>query len=289
MASRGLPLAGACHADGVLRVRIEGGEPVKAARDTIGGERMDDRDDAFWAGYATWRCRSSTTRARCGGVGLRTARRLARCAARRLGRRTALAESDAAPTDVQRFAAQWAATRPASRRRRASRSSRCRRAAARTGSSRRSSTRMRSSIPAACAPTLTRTRSRPADANQSQRSKQGPRPGRRSGSDPARVRALRLCNATCPTWVLGNEPTAARAHLPDQAAARRRACGEHAQHLDRCLTCRNCETTCRPACAITRCSTSAARKPRARARDERAPAARGLRHVVPRPATFARC
>ncbi|MCM3373416.1 hypothetical protein M3640_22400, partial [Bacillus velezensis] len=46
----GLPLAGACHANGVLRVRIEGGDgSVKAARDMIGGDRMDDRGDAFWA------------------------------------------------------------------------------------------------------------------------------------------------------------------------------------------------------------------------------------------------
>ncbi|CAN0627801.1 glycolate dehydrogenase, putative FAD-binding subunit [Burkholderia multivorans] len=43
----GLPLAGACHADGVLRVRLEGGTgSVRTARGAIGGDEMDG---AFWA------------------------------------------------------------------------------------------------------------------------------------------------------------------------------------------------------------------------------------------------
>lgn len=42
----GMPLAGACHAGGILRLRLEGGTgSVRAARDAIGGEAMDD---AFW-------------------------------------------------------------------------------------------------------------------------------------------------------------------------------------------------------------------------------------------------
>lgn len=42
----GLPVGGACHADGVLQVRLEGGVGfVRAARETIGGA---DADEAFW-------------------------------------------------------------------------------------------------------------------------------------------------------------------------------------------------------------------------------------------------
>jgi glycolate oxidase FAD binding subunit len=42
----GLPVGGACHADGVLQVRLEGGVGfVRAARESIGGA---DADEAFW-------------------------------------------------------------------------------------------------------------------------------------------------------------------------------------------------------------------------------------------------
>ena len=42
----GLPVMGACHADGVLQLRLEGGVgSVRAARETIGGR---DADAAFW-------------------------------------------------------------------------------------------------------------------------------------------------------------------------------------------------------------------------------------------------
>jgi len=42
----GLPVTGACHADGVLQLRLEGGVgSVRAARDAIGGA---DADEAFW-------------------------------------------------------------------------------------------------------------------------------------------------------------------------------------------------------------------------------------------------
>ncbi|MEA3116902.1 MAG: glycolate oxidase binding subunit [Paraburkholderia sp.] len=43
----GVPLAGACHADGMLRLRLEGGEgSIRAARERLGGEVLDG---AFWA------------------------------------------------------------------------------------------------------------------------------------------------------------------------------------------------------------------------------------------------
>jgi glycolate oxidase FAD binding subunit len=42
----GVPLAGACHADGMLRLRLEGGEgSVRAARERLGGAVFDG---AFW-------------------------------------------------------------------------------------------------------------------------------------------------------------------------------------------------------------------------------------------------
>ncbi|AIO69904.1 MULTISPECIES: glycolate oxidase subunit GlcE [pseudomallei group] len=42
----GLPMTGACHANGVLHVRLEGGVgSVRAARETIGGQ---ETPDAFW-------------------------------------------------------------------------------------------------------------------------------------------------------------------------------------------------------------------------------------------------
>jgi glycolate oxidase FAD binding subunit len=62
----GMPLAGACHADGLLRVRLEGGErSVEAARERLGGEIGKQRggpadkwrngapDDSFWTALRT--------------------------------------------------------------------------------------------------------------------------------------------------------------------------------------------------------------------------------------------
>jgi glycolate oxidase iron-sulfur subunit len=56
-----------------------------------------------------------------------------------------------------------------------------------------------------------------------------------------------FCTATCPTYqLLGDELDGrARPHLPDEAGAGRREPTRKTQlHLDRCLTCRNCESTC---------------------------------------------
>ena len=68
------------------------------------------------------------------------------------------------------------------------------------------------------------------------------------GADVAEE-VLRTCvcgfNATCPTYqLLGDELDGPRGHLPDEADAGSAKLRQHAPHLDRCLTCRNCETTC---------------------------------------------
>ncbi|KWK31891.1 glycolate oxidase [Burkholderia stagnalis] len=104
----GLPLAGACHADGVLRVRIEGGTgSVNAARATIGG---DDTDDAFWARLRAFALpffddprplwRVSVPAAAPPGT-------LPGAALLDWGGAQRWLKSDAAPADVQRIAAQW--------------------------------------------------------------------------------------------------------------------------------------------------------------------------------------
>ncbi|CAB3754406.1 glycolate oxidase [Burkholderia sp. MSh2] len=107
----GLPLAGACHADGVLRVRIEGGEgSVKAAVATIGGDRMDGRDDAFWSRLRDlalpffddprplWRVSAPAAAPLDALPGAQLAD---------WGGAQRWLKSDAAPADVQRLAAQW--------------------------------------------------------------------------------------------------------------------------------------------------------------------------------------
>jgi glycolate oxidase iron-sulfur subunit len=56
-----------------------------------------------------------------------------------------------------------------------------------------------------------------------------------------------FCNATCPTYqILGDELDGPRGriYLIKQMLEGQRATGRTQQHLDRCLTCRNCETTC---------------------------------------------
>ena len=56
-----------------------------------------------------------------------------------------------------------------------------------------------------------------------------------------------FCTATCPTFqLLGDELDGpARPHLPHQTGARGASPRRATQlHLDRCLTCRNCESTC---------------------------------------------
>ena len=56
-----------------------------------------------------------------------------------------------------------------------------------------------------------------------------------------------FCNATCPTYrILGDELDGPRGriYLIKQVLEGRPATERTQQHLDRCLTCRNCETTC---------------------------------------------
>ncbi|MGN7982677.1 glycolate oxidase subunit GlcE [Burkholderia sp. 22313] len=107
----GLPLAGACHADGVLRVRLEGGEgSVKAARDTIGGERMDDRDDGFWARLRDLSLPFFDDPRPLWRVSVPAAAPLDALAGAQLvdwGGAQRWLKTDAAPADMQRFAAQW--------------------------------------------------------------------------------------------------------------------------------------------------------------------------------------
>ena len=82
---------------------------MKAARDTIGGERMDDRDDAFWGlrdaalpffddPRPLWRVSVPASAPRDALPGAQLVD---------WGGAQRWLKSDAAPADVQRFAAQW--------------------------------------------------------------------------------------------------------------------------------------------------------------------------------------
>ncbi len=56
-----------------------------------------------------------------------------------------------------------------------------------------------------------------------------------------------FCNATCPTYqLLGdeNDGPRGRIYLIKQLLEGKEATQSTQLHLDRCLTCRNCETTC---------------------------------------------
>src|SRR5215510_15861961 len=56
-----------------------------------------------------------------------------------------------------------------------------------------------------------------------------------------------FCTATCPTYqILGNELDGPRGriYLIKQLLEGEAATEKTQEHLDRCLTCRNCETTC---------------------------------------------
>ncbi|MGU7784168.1 glycolate oxidase subunit GlcE [Burkholderia sp. PU8-34] len=107
----GLPLAGACHADGVLRVRLEGGTgSVNAAHATIGGDEMDG---AFWTAlreYALpffddprplWRLSVPANAPLTPSAPLPGATLLDWGGAQRW------LKSDADPAELQRIAAQW--------------------------------------------------------------------------------------------------------------------------------------------------------------------------------------
>ncbi|WP_175803440.1 glycolate oxidase subunit GlcE [Burkholderia ambifaria] len=107
----GLPLAGACHANGVLRVRLEGGEgSVKAAHDTIGGENMDDRADGFWARLRDLSLPFFDDPRPLWRVSVPAAAPLDALPGALLidwGGAQRWLKCDAAPADMQRFAAQW--------------------------------------------------------------------------------------------------------------------------------------------------------------------------------------
>lgn len=100
-----------------------------------------------------------------------------------------------------------------------------------------------------------------------------------------------FCNATCPTYqLLGNELDGPRGriYLIKQMLEGEPVTDKTQLHLDRCLTCRNCETTCPSGVTyhalldIGRAELER-RVPRpARERMLR----NGLRHVIPRPAVF---
>jgi len=56
-----------------------------------------------------------------------------------------------------------------------------------------------------------------------------------------------FCTATCPTYqILGDELDSPRGriYLIKQVLEGKQVTRKTQQHLDRCLTCRNCETTC---------------------------------------------
>lgn len=100
-----------------------------------------------------------------------------------------------------------------------------------------------------------------------------------------------FCNATCPTYqVLGNELDGPRGriYLIKQVLEGEPVSATTQQHLDRCLSCRNCETTCPSGVRyhslldIGRAEVERRVERPARERLLRA----GLRHVVPRPRVF---
>jgi glycolate oxidase iron-sulfur subunit len=100
-----------------------------------------------------------------------------------------------------------------------------------------------------------------------------------------------FCNATCPTYqLLGSELDGPRGriYLIKQMLEGEPVTEKTQLHLDRCLTCRNCETTC-PSGVTYHALLDIGRAELER-RVQR-PAAermlrRGLRHVIPRPAVF---
>ncbi|MEN8503589.1 MULTISPECIES: glycolate oxidase subunit GlcF [Paraburkholderia] len=100
-----------------------------------------------------------------------------------------------------------------------------------------------------------------------------------------------FCNATCPTYqLLGNELDGPRGriYLIKQMMEGEPASDKTQLHLDRCLSCRNCETTCPSGVkyhALLDIGRGMMNKRVARPVDERALRA-GLRNVVPNPRIF---
>jgi glycolate oxidase iron-sulfur subunit len=100
-----------------------------------------------------------------------------------------------------------------------------------------------------------------------------------------------FCNATCPTYqILGNELDGPRGriYLIKQLLEGEAATAKTQEHLDRCLTCRNCETTC-PS-GVRYHSLLDIGRAELESRIERPFGERmlraGLRHVIPRPGVF---
>ncbi|AOJ07671.1 glycolate oxidase subunit GlcF [Burkholderia mayonis] len=100
-----------------------------------------------------------------------------------------------------------------------------------------------------------------------------------------------FCNATCPTYqLLGNELDGPRGriYLIKQVLEGEPVTDSTRLHLDRCLSCRNCETTCPSGVryhALLDIGRAEVERRTARPARERALRA-GLRHVVSRPAAF---
>src|SRR3984957_3448360 len=100
-----------------------------------------------------------------------------------------------------------------------------------------------------------------------------------------------FCNATCPTYqILGNELDGPRGriYLIKQLLEGEPVTGKTQLHLDRCLSCRNCETTC-PSGVSSHALLDIGRA-ELEHRVERPTSQRllreVLRQVVPRPAVF---
>jgi glycolate oxidase iron-sulfur subunit len=100
-----------------------------------------------------------------------------------------------------------------------------------------------------------------------------------------------FCNATCPTYqLLGNELDGPRGriYLIKQLLEGEASTEKTQTHLDRCLTCRNCETTCPSGVryhSLLDIGRAELERRIERPLRERALRA-GLRHVIPRPGVF---
>jgi glycolate oxidase iron-sulfur subunit len=100
-----------------------------------------------------------------------------------------------------------------------------------------------------------------------------------------------FCNATCPTYqVLGNELDGPRGriYLIKQVLEGKPVTEKTQTHLDRCLTCRNCETTCPSGVryhTLLDIGRAEVERRTTRPLGERLVRA-GLRHVVPEPSLF---
>ncbi|WP_322092570.1 glycolate oxidase subunit GlcF [Paraburkholderia bannensis] len=100
-----------------------------------------------------------------------------------------------------------------------------------------------------------------------------------------------FCNATCPTFqILGNELDGPRGriYLIKQLLEGEEVTEKTQLHLDRCLTCRNCETTCPSGVTYhTLLDVGRAELERRVSRSSGSRLLRqGLRQVIPRPAVF---